>query len=287
MKILLTGANGFTGKNFSTAAKMAGHEIIALRSNLMDKQNLLTEIREIHPEAVVHLAAISFVANTKIEDFYNINIIGTTNLLEALVEKKNCLKTVLLASSANIYGNCNDSPIREEQTPAPNNHYAISKFGMECIAKTFADDLPIVFARPFNYTGPGQAPHFLIPKLVEHFALKKESIELGNLNIEREFNDVNLISESYLALLRHRKIGEIYNICTGKAYTLKQVTDLLEKISCHHIQIVVKNELIRKNEVLHLYGDPSKLKELFRVSKINFPTISLSETLSTMLKQYN
>ena len=90
-------------------------------------------------------------------------MMGTINLLDALCALPICPSKVVLASSANVYGNCAVSPIKEDQPPAPVNHYAMSKLAMEHMARTFASRLPIVITRPFNYTGPGQRSNFLIP----------------------------------------------------------------------------------------------------------------------------
>ncbi|MCK7491693.1 MAG: GDP-mannose 4,6-dehydratase [Comamonadaceae bacterium] len=92
------------------------------------------------------------------------------NLLQAIAEAAPGVRKVLLASSANVYGNTDADPIGEDVPPAPVNHYACSKLAMEFIARTWFDRLPIVITRPFNYTGPGQTEAFLIPKLVAHRA---------------------------------------------------------------------------------------------------------------------
>lgn len=185
MKILLTGAAGFTGHFFKSAAEAAGHTVVALQADLTDKAAVVDQVMQMNPDAVVHLAAISFVGHADDSAFYRVNVVGTMNLLAALAALPTRPRCVMLASSANIYGNCDTSPIAETQPAAPVNHYAMSKLAMEHMAMTYADRLPIVITRPFNYTGPGQAPHFLIPKLVSHFARKAETIELGNVHVER------------------------------------------------------------------------------------------------------
>ena len=120
-------------------------------------------------DAVIHLAGIAFVAHGLPDDIYNVNLLGTRHLLSALDELGFGQSGVVLASSANIYGNAEKSPIPETTTPAPANDYAVSKLAMEHMARLFADKLPIVVTRPFNYTGRGQDKKFLIPKIVSHF----------------------------------------------------------------------------------------------------------------------
>jgi len=131
---------------------------------------------------------------------------------------------------------------------------------MEHMALSYIDRLPIVITRPFNYTGPGQAPQFLIPKLVSHFARRADRIELGNLNVEREFNDVHMVCEAYLRLLVHGEPGNIYNVCSGQPHTLQHVINTLERITGHTMAVDVNPAFVRANEVHRLCGSPDKLQ---------------------------
>jgi nucleoside-diphosphate-sugar epimerase len=259
MKILLTGAAGFTGLFFKSAAEAAGHQVVALQADLTDKAAVAAEVLQAAPDALVHLAAISFVGHADDTAFYGVNVVGTMNLLAGLAALPVKPSKVLLASSANIYGNCDASPITEEQPAAPVNHYAMSKLAMEQMAWTYLDRLPIVITRPFNYTGPGQAPQFLIPKLVSHFARRALAIELGNLHVEREFNDVRMVCDAYLALLAHGLPGEVYNVCSGQPYTLQHVLGLLSEITGQTMDVQVNPAFVRANEVHRLCGSPDKL----------------------------
>jgi nucleoside-diphosphate-sugar epimerase len=285
MKILLTGAAGFTGRFFMTAAEAAGHQVIALQANLTDQSLVADEVALAQPDAVVHLAAISFVGHADDSAFYAVNVVGTTNLLAALAALPVRPSSVLLASSANVYGNCDTSPITEAQAPAPVNHYAMSKLAMEHMAWTFQDRLPIVMTRPFNYTGPGQTPQFLLPKLVNHFARKAELVELGNLQVEREFNDVRMVCDAYLALLEHGVPGQVYNVCSGQPFALQHVIDTLEQLTGHSMAIKVNPAFVRANEVHRLCGSPEKLEALFKHKGVTFNTPGLDETLDWMLSE--
>lgn len=281
MKILLTGAAGFTGLFFKSAAHAAGHTVVPLQADLTDKHGVAAEVAKAQPDAVVHLAAISFVGHAEDSAFYAVNVVGTMNLLGAVVALPVKPRCVLLASSANIYGNCDASPIAESQPAAPVNHYAMSKLAMEHMAMTFADRLPIVIARPFNYTGPGQAPQFLIPKLVSHFARKAERIELGNLHVEREFNDVRMVCSTYLELLEKGGAGKAYNVCSGQTYSLLNVIQMLTQITGHSIEVAVNPAYVRANEVLKLSGSVEKLRAV-----VNYECeYSLNDTLRWMLQE--
>jgi len=259
MKILLTGAAGFTGLFFKRQAEASGHTVWPLAANLTDKAAVTAEVAQAQPMSVVHLAAISFVGHADEAAFYNVNVLGTLNLLAALAALLVPPSKVLLASSANVYGNCAASPITEVQSPAPVNHYATSKLAMEHMALTYADRLPLVITRPFNYTGLGQAPQFLIPKLVSHFARRADRIELGNLHVEREFNDVRMVCAAYLGLLTHGEPGQVYNVCSGEPHTLQHVIATLQAITGHTMAVDVNPAFVRANEVHRRCGSPSKL----------------------------
>jgi nucleoside-diphosphate-sugar epimerase len=157
----------------------------------------------------------------------------------------------------------------------------MSKLAMEHMARTYLDRLPVVFTRPFNYTGPGQAPNFLIPKLVSHFAQRAPAIELGNLHVEREFNDVRMVCDAYLALLAHGVPGEVYNVCSGQPYTLQHVIGLLSSITGHAMDVQVNPAFVRANEVLRLCGSPAKLRDCLG----ELPSYELKDTLQWMLKE--
>ena len=279
MNILLTGASGFTGRHFMEIATRAGHNVVPLLAELTNPVQIEAELAQAQPDAVVHLAAISYVAHADASALYAVNTVGTTHLLAAVAALRKVPRCVLLASSANVYGNCKSSPITETQAPAPVNHYAMSKLAMEHMARTYADRLPLIITRPFNYTGPGQAPQFLIPKLVSHFARKAGQIELGNLHVEREFNDVRMLCEAYLRLLEKGLPGHTYNVCSGQPFTLQQMIATLEKITGHHIHVQVNPAFVRANEVHRLCGSPAKLQAAVGP----LPAYGLAQTLQSML----
>ncbi|SEU03173.1 GDP-mannose 4,6-dehydratase [Variovorax sp. OV084] len=283
MKILLTGADGFTGRPFAKQAAAAGHEVVALRADLTDEVAVLEEVMAIEPDAVVHLAAISFVGHADQAAFYSVNVLGTTNLLDALVQLPRPPRRVLLASSANIYGNSEQSPLQETQPPAPVNHYAMSKLAMEYMSRTYIGRLNLIVTRPFNYTGPGQDPNFVIPKLAKHFAARAPSVSLGNLDVEREFNDIRLVCDAYLLLLAYGEPGEAYNVCSGKPYTLRHVIETFEQLTGHRMKVEIDPRFVRPNEVHRLCGNPDKLNRVASANGIPLETPSLRETLQSML----
>jgi nucleoside-diphosphate-sugar epimerase len=121
----------------------------------------------------------------------------------------------------------------------------------------------------------------LIPKLVSHFAQRAPAIELGNLNVEREFNDVRMVCDAYLALLTQGVSGEVYNVCSGQPYTLHHMIGLLSEMTGHTIDVHVNPAFVRANEVHRLCGSPNKLLAYTG----GLPNYRLRDTLQWMLEK--
>jgi len=279
MHLLLTGASGFTGIHLAQAARDRGYTVTALEGDLQDKASVAEQVVQCQPTHVVHLAGISQVTGKDELAYYGVNVLGSLNVLHALAALDTVPQKVILASSANVYGNNPHSPIAESEPPSPISHYAMSKLAMEYLSKPFADRLPIVIARPFNYTGVGHAEHFVIPKIIAHFRQRAKIIELGNTDVYREYNDVRDVCQMYLMLLQKGNPSETYNLATGREYSLKEVIAMLEKLSGHHMQVNVNPAFLRANEINHLCGDATLLESV--IGQLEMRT--LSETLAWML----
>ena len=288
-RILVTGANGFTGKHLCKKLETKDYDVVRLSSrsgigkytcDLLQFDDLKTLIQGIRPDQVIHLAAISSVDHQDFEKLYATNVVGTCNLLRAM-ETVDASK-IIVASSANVYGNADQNhPITEDTPPNPVNHYATSKLAMEYMVKTWFDRLPIVLTRPFNYTGPGQSLRFLIPKIVKHFSSRTPYIELGNLNISRDISSVHDVVEAMISILESRIEGEVLNICSGKEVSLRNIVSSLEERCRHSIEIRVNPNFVRKNEVVRLIGSFSKLNRLTGWS----PKENLEYVLQEMLEK--
>ncbi len=283
--VLLTGAAGFTGRYLQKALEGRGYKVAPLHfegpnpCDLTDRPATEIAVREAAPDTVVHLAAVSFVGHHHPEEFYLVNVFGTLNLLEALVGLERPPQRVLIASSGNVYGTPDVEVLDESVCPAPVNHYANSKLAMEHMVRSnWFDRLPIVITRPFNYTGPGQAKHFVIPKIVQHFRNRAACIELGNLNVFRDFSDVDDVAAAYLALLESDVRSEIVNICSGQGIALLDVIRIMNQLAGYEIEVRVNPEFVRENEVAHLVGSNSKLRSLVKLPEPR----PFSETLKRM-----
>ena len=280
MHTLVTGIEGFTGQFVKAELEANEHTVVGLSSDLTDVDAVAKEILEIQPEAVIHLAGLAFVGENNANAFYNVNLVGTRNLLEALASHASNLGSILITSSANVYGNSTGGMLDESVCPNPSNDYAVSKLAMEYMTRLWSNKLPLCIVRPFNYTGVGQNDKFLIPKIVRHFRDKEPVIELGNLDVWREFGDVRTVATIYRMLIEDCPVGETLNVCTGQTYSLKEVIILCEKLTGHKIEIKVNPEFVRENEVRELKGDNSKLIKLIK----NFSSYTFEETLSWMLE---
>jgi nucleoside-diphosphate-sugar epimerase len=228
----------------------------------------------------VHLGAISHVQHGDAAAIYAVNVVGTANLLQALVEAGAPVQKVLLASSANVYGRAAAGTVDESTVPAPVNHYGCSKLSMEHMSRTFADKLPLVIARPFNYTGVGHPASFVVPKIVDHVKRRAAVVELGNVDVVREFNDVRGVVEIYRRLLETPASGFTVNVCSGRGCSLRQIVEMLMRLSGHRIEIRINPSLVRANEIATLLGSVDELKR--RIGSVKFP--SLKGMLSWMLK---
>ncbi len=271
-RALITGLSGFTGRYMAAELREAGYQIwgigepspegLSLKADLTDLGSLQAAIAEIKPQVVVHLAGIAFVGHSQPSAFYEVNLIGTRNLLHALEPFAEQIECVLLASSANVYGNAQEGLIAETQPPNPSNDYAVSKLAMEFMAKTWIPRLPIVIARPFNYTGIGQTDNFLIPKIISHFLHQEQSISLGNLEVWREFNDVRDVVSAYRELILNKPLGKTFNVCSGNLISLREVMALATQLTGHQIEINVNPAFVRANEVTRLGGDCTELSSM-------------------------
>jgi nucleoside-diphosphate-sugar epimerase len=289
--VLVTGARGFTGRYLVDRLRTDGYEVVGMtealpagasevHANLLDAGATARAVELARPDRIVHLAALSFVAYDDVEATYRVNLLGSLALLQALDTRSMPIRSVILASSAAVYGRVDADAIEETVAPAPVSHYGASKLAMEHMAATFRDRLPIVVVRPFNYTGPGQAEQFAVPKVVSHFRREAKAIELGNIDVVREFMNVRSVVEIYRRLLAcPAASGQTINVCTGRGVSLREVIAALEAQTGHHPEIRVDPRLVRANDVPRVVGSPRKLEGLIGT----LPEIPLAATLREML----
>ena len=290
-RVLITGIEGFTGRYVRKEFQNSGWEVYGFggsekqkenyfKANLLDIESLKNVVKEVKPHAVVHLAGIAYAAHLHAIDFYNIHVLGTLNFLSVLEEHGENIEKVLLASSANVYGNTEAGVFSESAPLKPFNDYGVSKLAMEYMAWLWREKLPIVIARPFNYSGVGQTQNFLLPKLVWHFQQKKSEVLLGNIDVARDFSDVRSVAYAYRRLIETPGSKGAVNVCSGQAFTIRQVLGVLQDLAGYSIEIKVNQSLIREGEVRILYGSHERLSGLIG----GYLPPPLNETLHWMLE---
>lgn len=283
-RVLITGLSGFTGRHLAAYLRQQGHEVFGLAQagkpvDLLDAVTVEAAIAELQPTHVAHLAGISFVAHEQADEIYGVNLLGTRNLLQALAHQAPNVQHVLLASSATVYGSQAEGLIPESAPLYPANDYAVSKLAMEYLARLWRDRLPLSIVRPFNYVGVGQSPRFVIPKIVAHFKAEAAQIELGGLQVWREYNDVRWVAQVYAQWLGQPPVANPVNLASGCLHSLEEVLTYMRQLTGHNPSIVVNSAFVRTNEVMRLGGDPSQVQAL----GFSPPEYTLEDTLRWML----
>jgi nucleoside-diphosphate-sugar epimerase len=279
--VWVIGANSFTGKYLVPALQKSAYRVATTHVDITHAQAVEKAMLDIQPQYVINLAAISFVPDGEDESIYAVNTFGPQNILSACLKLPHSPKNIILASSANVYGVQVREQMDEACFPNPVNHYGCSKWSMEQIAKTYSDRLPITITRPFNYTGRGQDMKFLVPKIVEHFKHKAETIKLGNIDVWRDFSDVRWIAQAYTKLLSTSNQGlNTVNLCSGKLLSIRDIIELLQQITGHTLKVETDSSLVRQADIKRQYGDNQKLFSL--TPKLLVP-VEFKETLKWMV----
>ncbi|MEZ5571601.1 MAG: GDP-mannose 4,6-dehydratase [Halioglobus sp.] len=293
-RVLITGIGSFTGPYIARELALSGFEVFGLSQhpmecesaklligNILDAASLDDAVQQSRPNIVIHLAAVTYVPHGDVAEIYQTNVVGTRCLLDTLARQGNPPDKVILASSANVYGNAEADALDETTVFAPENDYAVSKVAMEYMARNWSKRLPISVVRPFNYTGVGQTSKFLIPKIVTHFRQHKPAIELGNTDVVRDFSDVRFVGNAYRELVDNAKPDEAYNICSGEGHSLQYIIETMNEIAGYEIAVSVNPDFVRDNEVKKLIGSSDKLLKLCPSLKV----IPIRETLEWMFSQ--
>jgi GDP-4-dehydro-6-deoxy-D-mannose reductase len=239
-------------------------------------QNIIAEIK---PDLIFHLAAQSSVEKSfkQPELTYKINVEGTNNIFASLINC-NIKPRVLIVSSADVYGTPDKLPITEEAELHPSSPYAESRVEQEQISRRYYEEygIPVIIARSFHHTGPGQRAEFVCSNFAKQISeIEKGAqpiIKVGNLQIKRDFSDVRDVVEAYRLLMEKGAAGEIYNVCSGKSYALREVLDILIKMTSISVKIEQEASRTRKHDAPDWRGDNSKLLALGWNPSIPFET---------------
>lgn len=304
MKYFITGIEGFVGHHLADHLLSRGHEVSgsyfdkASAADLNDRCQLfpvdlrfgdqtMGVIERSKPDCIFHLAAQSSpaVSFRKPVDTFEINVIGLVNLLEAVrTVIPDC--RVLVVSSCEVYGlSANDDPIKEEQPYNAASPYAVSKISQEQLAIQYnhSYNMNTLVVRPFPHTGPGQPEIFALPSFAKQIAGivkygKEPTVLVGNLDAKRDISDVRDVINAYYLLAESGKVGDIYNICSGKYVTIREALDILIGISGKSIEIKTDPQRFRPLDIPILWGDNSKM-----VKRTSWrPEYNLQQTLEDL-----
>ncbi len=288
-RVFITGIEGFTGRALESyllqnAYSVCGSSLDGKNTTYQMDITNIDSVRDVlndyKPDYIIHLAAISFVAHSDNEAFYRVNTIGSENILK--VAKEISVKKLILASSAAVYGRREEAVLNESLCPTPSNHYGNSKYAMERVASNYFDESNIIITRPFNYTGIGQSDNFLIPKIVKHYAEGKRVIELGNIDVIREFNDIDFVCSVYEKLINCNCNSVTVNICSGRGVALIEIIKIMNNIAGYEIEVKTNPKFVRKDEIKKVVGSAEKLKSLIG----NFKLKALEDMLKEMYEYY-
>lgn len=288
-KVLVTGGSGFFGQGIMKAFSDSGYDVVGtttgaggplIACDIVDYDAVQRVVDETDPDVIVHSAALSSVTSGRPIDYYSVNVVGTENILRAASGRR---RRVILVSTAGVYGNQGLDILSEELSPAPVHHYGISKFACERLAVMHGAALDITIVRPFNIIGVGQQQTFIVPKLMRAFLDKSPSVGLGNIDVYRDYIDLRTASSILVKITEQASTtGKTLNLCAGRATSLKELLDIMGKLSGYQIEVVVDPAFVRPSEVWRLIGSNDRLIE--HDCWIEPP--HLSDVLEDMMTEY-
>lgn len=309
-RVLITGLTGFVGGHLAEYLLGRGDvevfgihrwrsrtesihhlldKITLLECDIRDRSSVSRVIRDVRPDKIFHLAAQSYVVTSwhAPEETLTTNILGNLNLLEA-VREAGVDPLIQVAGSSEEYGYStpDELPIRETNPLRPLSPYAVSKVGQDLLSYQYFKSygVRVVRTRAFNHTGPRRGDVFVssnfAKQLVERECGRKRGpIRVGNLEAVRDFTDVRDTVRAYWLALEKGEPGEVYNICSGRGFAIRELLDLLLKRVRIPVEVQVDPERLRPSDVPILVGDCTKFRERTGWA----PRIPLEQTLEEIL----
>jgi GDP-6-deoxy-D-talose 4-dehydrogenase len=280
-RCLIVGARGFIGSNLRCALEQDDRlEINALDRQAMDvrrRSQAKDVVAMLEPDVIINLAGISSPASDDVSNLYQVNAFGHLHLLEAAAALKRRPR-VILASSAQLYGPGVVGKAVEMTPLNPVSHYGLSKLLAEKYCGLFAEGVPTVIARIYNAIGQGQSREFLIPKIVAAFRERKRRLEIGSLDVERDFIDARDLSEMWRLVILSDHPPKVVNFSNGETAKVRDIIARLDTITGHRPEVVSNSLMFRKNDIPYQCGDNAIIRGFGYVRRY-----SLEETLAWML----
>jgi GDP-4-dehydro-6-deoxy-D-mannose reductase len=291
---LVTGAGGFVGQWLIRSLLASGEKVTGftygppsengilkpeqrnavdwIEGDIRDQSSIESAIDRSLPDAIYHLAGITFVpqAGADPTGTYEVNTLGVARLLSAVVRARGAGMSsprVLVVGSAEQYGahDRSEHPLRESAAQRPATVYAASKAAQETIAlqafKGFGID--VIATRSFNHSGPGQEPRFLLPGIVNRIKSLAQNhgrqLPIGNTAVIRDYLHVADVATAYMALVERGRPGEVYNVSSGKGWSVGELVELALRITGVSATLQRDESLVRPVDVEWLVGDNARL----------------------------
>ena len=308
MRVLITGISGFVGEHLARhiladhpeaelfglsrwrserrSVASLGHLVRVVDGDLLDAPSLLRALQAGRPEMIFHLAASSSVASSwdTPAEMLQVNVLGTLHLLEA-VRQLDLDAPIVLACSAEAYGmvGAGDLPIREDQPFRPVSPYAVSKAAVDLLGFQYFQTyrLRTLRMRFFNHCGPRQSSRFVVSSLARQIVeiekgLRPPKIQVGNLEVRRDFVDVRDAARAYWLAATRGEPGAAYNVASGRAHSIREILDRLLAMSDAVVEVVFDPARLRPAELQVLEGDATA----FRTATGWAPTVPFEQTLA-------
>lgn len=301
VKYLITGANGFCGRHLADVLNDGNNRVYGIsrsipdeliaqhpnvtyeQCNLIDHTSVYNLLNKIKPDCIFHLAAESSVGSSwkNPVNMMNNNVLSQINIFEAVRELELSTR-IIVAGSSEEYGLITESdlPVNEKCCFNPLSTYAVSKVSQDMLAYQYykSYDMDIIRVRSFNLTGPGRPPTYALSSFAYQIAEieKKKSeniISVGNLDVKRDYTDVRDAVKGYYKIALKAKPGAVYNLCSGKAYNLKDLLNILISFSTTEVNVEIDRSKYRPSDLPIMLGDNTKIKtEIGWVPKIDIKT---------------
>lgn len=302
MKVLVTGGSGFIGSHLIPKLVELGHDVFSLEryvtgryvlggqrmvktvfGDLCDHFATRKIVREVQPEAVIHLASVSPVSYSYDHpmEVMETNFLATLNLAESCLREVHCFKHFLFAGTSEEYGNQKKALLDETTELRPNSPYSVSKVAADEYLRFMRDayDFPVTILRNFNTYGRKDNTHFVVERTIVQM-LQQTTVRLGDYRPIRDFLYVDDHVNSYLTCLDNQKaIGEIINFCTGRGVSILQMVELVKELTGFKGEVSWNNIPGRPLDIDVLVGDNSKAKRLLNWE----PKVTLETGLSLAL----